>query len=127
MKISKTAIFLFELMVVILVFSLAAAVCTSIFGKAYGFSEQSKALTMAVLKAESVAEAFKAGKTPDGDLLFDREWRATTDEDRVVYRVTADVSGDGGMRVMDIAVTKVEGGDADTEDVYALKVKSYVE
>jgi hypothetical protein len=129
MKISKTAIFLFELMVVILVFSLAAAVCASIFGKAYGVSEQSKALTMAVLKAESVAEEFKAGKTPDGDLLFDREWRATTDRDRAVYRVTADVSGDGGVRVMDVAVTKVEGGGAnsDPEDVYALKVKSYVE
>jgi len=70
MKVSKTAIFLFELMVVILIFSIAAAVCTSAFGKAYGFSEDSKALTMAVLKAESIAEEFKAGKIKTADDVY---------------------------------------------------------
>jgi hypothetical protein len=70
MKVSKTAIFLFELMVVILIFSIAAAVCTSAFGKAYGFSEDSKGLTMAVLKAESIAEEFKAGKVKTFDDVY---------------------------------------------------------
>ncbi|MDR0519095.1 MAG: hypothetical protein LBG82_03470 [Clostridiales Family XIII bacterium] len=71
MKISKTAISLFELMVVILIFSIAAAVCTNVFGKAYAISEESKALTMAVLKAESLAEEFKAGNAASGDDVYE--------------------------------------------------------
>lgn len=60
MKISKTAIFLFELMFVILVFTISAAVCTNVFVKAYSFSNRSEELTIAVIKAESAIEAFKA-------------------------------------------------------------------
>jgi type II secretory pathway pseudopilin PulG len=125
MKISKSAIFLFELMVVILVFSTAAAVCTSIFGKAYGFSEESKALTMAVLKAESMAEEFKAGKGPDGDMLFDDDWKETANEDAAVYFIRPTVTEDGGMRVLDIDVKKFGDGGVGPVDVYSLKVKSY--
>jgi hypothetical protein len=61
MKISRTAIFLFELMFVILVFTISAAVCSAIFAKAYAFSTRSHDLNMAMLRAESAAEAFKSG------------------------------------------------------------------
>jgi Tfp pilus assembly protein PilE len=125
MKVSKTAIFLFELMVVILIFSVAAAVCTSAFGKAYGFSEDSKALTMAVLKAESIAEEFKAGKIPDGDLLFDKDWKQTKEDDKAVYFIQADTAKDGDMTVMDISVTKKGFDGTAPADVYDLQVKSY--
>jgi hypothetical protein len=125
MKVSKTAIFLFELRVVILVFSLAAAVCARIFSSAYQFSEDSKALTMAVLKAESIAEEFKAGNAPEGDLLFDQNWKSTEDEDAAAYFITADVSQDGDMRVMDVAVRKLGRGGVGPKDVYELNVKSY--
>jgi hypothetical protein len=125
MKVSKTAIFLFELMVVILIFALAAAVCTNIFGKAYEFSTQSKALTMAVLKAESIAEEFKVGTTPGGDILFDKDWKPAADEGSAAYIIRSDVTADGDMKVMDISVEKaaVNGGKA--EGVYELQVKSY--
>ncbi|MDR1042540.1 MAG: hypothetical protein LBL54_01385, partial [Clostridiales Family XIII bacterium] len=124
MKVSKTAIFLFELMVVILIFSLAAAVCTNIFGKAYGFSTDSKALTMAVLKAESIAEEFKVGKTPDGDLLFNKDWKPVTDEGSAAYIIRSNVTEDGGMKVMDVSVEKAARGGGAAEGVYELKVKS---
>jgi hypothetical protein len=125
MKVSKTAIFLFELMVVILIFSLAAAVCTNIFGKAHGFSTKSKALTMAVLKAESIAEEFKVGKTPDGDILFDKDWKPAADEDSATYIIRSDVAQDGDMKVMDISIEKAARNGAAAEDVYDLQVKSY--
>jgi hypothetical protein len=127
MKISKTAIFLFELMVVILIFSVAAAVCTNVFGKAHEFSTDSKALTMSVLKAESVAEEFKAGKAPDGDLLFDKDWKPlpSADIDDAVYFIQTDVTEDGDMRSMDISVKKVGYAGIGPEDVYGLQVKSY--
>jgi hypothetical protein len=125
MKVSKTAIFLFELMVVILIFSLAAAVCTNIFGKAYGFSTESKALTMAVLKAESIAEEFKAGKAPGGDLLFDKDWKPAADESSAAYRIRSDVTQGGDMKVMDISVEKTARSGGAAGDVYELRVKSY--
>jgi hypothetical protein len=129
MKVSKTAIFLFELMVVILVFSLAAAVCANIFSKAYGFSTESKALTMAVLKSESIAEEFKAGLTPDGDLYFDKDWKQVAGADTAAYVISSDVTADGYMNVMDISVRKTgPGADASpaSGEVYGLQVKSYV-
>jgi type II secretory pathway pseudopilin PulG len=125
MKVSKTAIFLFELMMVILIFSIAAAVCTSIFSKAYGFSTESKDLTMAVITAESMAEEFKAGKEPNGDMLFDENWKATTDEDKAKYFIRPDITEDGEMKVMDISVKKMGHGGVGPADVYGLQVKSY--
>ncbi|MDR1292564.1 MAG: hypothetical protein LBJ91_04105 [Clostridiales Family XIII bacterium] len=127
MKVSKTAIFLFELMMVILIFAIAAAVCTNIFGKAYGFSTQSKALTMAVLKAESIAEEFKAGKTPGGDAFFDKEWKPVADEGSAAYIIRSDVkTAEGGaMKLMDISVEKAGHSGGAAEDVYGLQVKSY--
>jgi type II secretory pathway pseudopilin PulG len=127
MKVSKTAIFLFELMVVILIFSIAAAVCTNVFGKAHEFSTESKALTMAVLKAESVAEEFKAGKAPDGDLLFDKDWKPLpgSDIDDAAYFIQTDVTADGEMRSMAISVKKIGHAGIGPDDVYELQVKSY--
>lgn len=64
MKVSKSGVFLFELIVVIFLFTICSAVCISIFAKSYSFSTDSKDLTMASIKTESVAEIFK---TTDGD------------------------------------------------------------
>jgi type II secretory pathway pseudopilin PulG len=131
MKVSKTAIFLFELMVVILVFSLAAAVCTSIFSKAYGFSRESKDLTMAVLEAESVAEEFKDGKVPTSDLLFDKDWKRTTDEgedkDTSAYFIRTETEQKGPVNEMTISVKKTGEGGVGPSDIYVLKVKAYDE
>jgi Tfp pilus assembly protein PilE len=124
MKVSKTAIFLFELMVVILIFSVAAAVCTSIFGKAYVFSAESKALTMAVLKAESIAEEFKVGKTPDGDMYFDGDWKPAADEAGAAYAVRTSTN-DGVLRVMYISVGILGDPGAPEDIVYELQVKTY--
>jgi Tfp pilus assembly protein PilE len=125
MKVSKTAIFLFELMVVILIFSVAAAVCTNIFAKAYEFSTESKALTMAILKAESIAEEFKAGQATDGDVLFDKDWKPAEDEGSAAYLIRSDVTADGDMKVMDISVERTARAGASAEGVYELQVKSY--
>jgi hypothetical protein len=127
MKVSRTAIFLFELMMVILIFALASAICTNIFGKAYEFSTESKALTMAVLKSESIAEEFKAGKAPAGDVSFDKDWKPVedADSDSAAYIIRSNVTIGGDMKVMDISVEKVARSGVAAEDVYELQVKSY--
>ncbi|MDR2157425.1 MAG: hypothetical protein LBO81_06580 [Clostridiales Family XIII bacterium] len=124
MKISKSAVFLFELMVVILIFTIAAAVCTSIFAKAYSFSSDSKNLTMAVIKAESAAERFKASKGAGGQpdaLYFDKHWQAVASERDAAFKIVLSPSEQGGMSVCDI---EVYSGD---KSIYNLEVKAYAQ
>jgi hypothetical protein len=122
MKVSKSAIFLFELMVVILVFTVSAAVCASVFAKAHGFSADSKDLTAAVVKAESVAELFKntGGKeTLPGEFLFDKEWNPVSAIEESKFRVVLSPSEQGEM-----AVCLIEAYRGD-ELIYDLEVKAY--
>ena len=55
---SKSGIFLMELILSILSFSIAAAVCVKLFVTAHRLSDQSVNLNHAVAMAESIAEAF---------------------------------------------------------------------
>lgn len=57
---SKSELFLMEFIVVILFFSLCAAICISGFVKANNVSEASEKLNHAVILAQSIAEKIKA-------------------------------------------------------------------
>ena len=70
MRVSKSGLFLFELIVVIFLFTVSSAVCISIFAKSYSFSTDSESLTMSSVKAETAAEVFKKN---DGDAGSDAE------------------------------------------------------
>ncbi len=59
MKVSKSGLFLFELIIVIFLFTVSAAICISIFASSYNFSTDSENLTMSSIKAETAAEVFK--------------------------------------------------------------------
>lgn len=71
MKVSKSGLFLFELIVVIFLFTVSAAVCISIFAGSYSHSTESEALTQSSLKAQTVSEVFK--NNSDGDAGSDAE------------------------------------------------------
>jgi len=129
MKISKTAIFLFELMFVILVFSVSAAICSDIFAKAYKFSSDSKDLTTAVLKAESVAEEIKAdvlSNTTDEEkttpvyakIYYDKDWQDSSEGDSV-YTLTRSPSWHGDVLTV---IVQVDRGD---EHIYDITVQAY--
>ena len=61
----KTGLFLMELIIAILFFSLAAAICIQLFVKSHMISERSIALNHSILLAQNTAEIFYAA---DGDL-----------------------------------------------------------
>ncbi|MDR1796944.1 MAG: hypothetical protein LBR44_05780 [Clostridiales Family XIII bacterium] len=85
---SKSAIFLFELMIVILVFTVAAAICSEIFASAYAMSKESRALTMSAINAQTVAEQFKASDGEAADpLYFDKDWNEVHSADDAKYVV----------------------------------------
>jgi len=122
MKTSKSAVFLFELMIIILVFTLAAAVCTQIFATAYSMSVESRELTMSSINAQTVAEQFKAGKPDIEPLHFDREWQAVN-EAGAYYTVRLEEQN--GSPVMRDAFVKVYKTNS-TEVLFSLHVKEFV-
>ena len=84
---SKTPLFLMELIVMLLVFSISAAICLQVFAGARRISDESHRLDVAVMQAQTAAECWKAshgdlketaermGTVPenDGFVLFDEE------------------------------------------------------
>ena len=62
---SKTPLFLMELIIMLLVFSISAAVCLQVFSGAKKISEESRKLDAAVMQAQTIAEYWKASH---GDL-----------------------------------------------------------
>lgn len=55
---SKTSLFLMELILSVLIFSIAAAVCVRVFMKSYSISNGTRELNMAVTRCTSAAELF---------------------------------------------------------------------
>jgi len=121
MKASKSAVFLFELMVIILVFTIAAAVCAQIFASAFAMSKESRNLTMSSINAQTVAERFKAGDMGVSSLYFDSEWHAT-DEAGAHYTVSLDEQE--GAPQMREAYVNVYEKDAATA-IFSLHVKEF--
>lgn len=66
MKHSKSGLFLMELIIVLLFFSLASTVCVRLFVKSGTLSEDTVDLTYAVSQAQNLAEAYLAC---DGDII----------------------------------------------------------
>ena len=62
---SKTPLFLMELVIMLLVFSLCSAVCLQVFSGSKKISEESRKLDSAVMQAQTIAECWKASH---GDL-----------------------------------------------------------
>ena len=122
MKASKSAIFLFELMIIILVFTLAAAICTKIFASSFNMSTESRELTMSSMNAQTIAEEFKADKPDIEPLFFDRNWVAT-DENSAFYSVLLEEQDNSeDMRNAYVNVYK----DGKSESIFSLHVKEFV-
>lgn len=142
MKTSKSAVFLFELMIVIFVFTFAAAICVQIFASSFRQSEASRALTMSVVNAQTVAERFKADASPgQAPLWFDRNWNPVKSEADAYYTVklvpqTADAAaGNAGAASGAAGAASIAGlksaqvqvlQKGSSEPLYTLDVKRYV-
>ncbi|MCL2492566.1 MAG: hypothetical protein FWF33_00785 [Clostridiales bacterium] len=112
MKVSKSAVFLFELMIVIAIFTAAAAICMQIFAASFRQSEQSRALTMSAVNAQTVAERFKADAAAEqAPLWFDRDWKQVKTEADAYYTVTLvpQISGGSGTAANQPVPTDADG------------------
>lgn len=134
-KASKSGPFLLELMIGILFFSFASAICMQIFVKAHLISTKSSDLTAAMTKVQSAAEAFKSLDGNESDLAefldaqqsggllticYDKEWNPVPDGQNT-YRMTIRVTEQGSVYDSQIRMFKGREG----QPLYELDVKKY--
>lgn len=62
----RASLILMELLVMVLIFSLAAAACLGVFAGARRMTEETARLDRAVLLAQNTAQLLKAGRDPGG-------------------------------------------------------------
>ncbi len=123
---SRSSLFLMELILVILFFSLASAVCVQMFVRSHVLSSTSVELNNAVVWCESMAEAFYAF---DGDLsgmekaLEGAECDASSSikVDHGEYSVTGVLEKEGELLRLDISCYDKK----DDEIIYSLSPKLY--
>lgn len=134
-KTSKSGLFLLELIIGILFFSFASAICMQIFVKAHLVSIKSSDLTAAMTKVQSAAEAFKSLDGNESDLAellsaqqsgglltvsYDNAWNPAPDGQNA-YRMTIQISKQGS--VYDSQIRMFKG--VEEQPIYELDVKKY--
>ncbi len=133
---SKSNLFLIELIIAVLFFSLAAAVCIQMFALGHSINKSNEEKEHAIVSCISLAEAFEAA---DGDagaaaeyfpesqmtgnvitLYFDESWLATSGNE-AVYKVSLTSSEEGMFSLADIKAVTIE----DESEIYSLGTRIY--
>ncbi len=123
---SKSGLFLMELIIVILFFSISAAICMRIFSTAKIKSDFSRDISNASVKAQNCAEAYKAydanfkkiASVTEGNInknklivYYDLNWEATNSKDNAKYVLTLENKRDSNIKETGkIYVEKIDGG-----------------
>lgn len=133
---SKSSLFLFELIFVVLFFSVASVVCIQLFVHSYFLSENSTNLTKASLNATTVAETFKAY---NGDvslmitslkgvsegkniaIYYDKDWIRVTKNQGYRYKLIANIID--GQQIMTANIKITDDDKKDKNEIYDLTVK----
>jgi len=119
-QVRRTSLFLIELMMALLFFALAAAICMQFFVQANQISRQSANLNQAIFVSQSLAEEFRAlgGLMSDQTLYFDQDWNVSNGENAVFTSTFNVISAADDMFLANIAVFEHPG-----EPIYALEVR----
>lgn len=93
----RSSLFLLELMIAILFFSLASAVCVQIFVKAHTISRETQELNTALEKVSGYTELFLADAlTEDMEVYYDADWQKCSKEE-ASYLIEIRVEPDGKL------------------------------
>jgi len=117
---SKSVLFLMELMLIILFFSLCSSVCLKIFAGAKKASDYSNDLNNACVLARSGAECYKAF---DGNLnKVSKELGGYIKNNRVIVKGELYLYIEESMNDVNIYVSKSSNGDIDNS-IFTLKLR----
>ena len=124
---SRSHLFLIELIVVILFFSFASVITVQIFSKSFQLAENTTALNGAVMAVQTAAETdktilFKNIDPSEKIIYYNKDWKIT-DRANSVYTLTSDVTMEekwaGTMAVYNYTMS------SDDKTIYQLKTKKY--
>lgn len=118
MKHSKTGLFLMELIVGILFFALAGALCVQLFVKANTINEESICKDQGMRVATNIVELYKNDKTNNlinEEILYFDDFGQAVDKEDAVYE--ADVKKNGNVITVQIV--------CDEEVIYTLDYYNY--
>ena len=131
--VSGSSLFLTELIIGILFFSFAAAICVQLFVKAHLISVSGDELSAAVNIAQTAAESFSLSGDAKGTarLLdteasspitvgYDKNWERVSPDGEAAYRLLIDVDESSSLHSAEISVEKVGG-----EAIYSIRAVKY--
>lgn len=127
---TRSSLFLMELIIAILFFSLASAVCLRMFAKSHELSMGASALNHAVNEASDLAESLRYDLVHGSDLAsldlvyyYDENWNEWEGEDAdAAYVMTADLHASSGVLVDgSVTVSTMDG-----TVIYELPLTVYV-
>ena len=107
MKHSRTNLFFMELVIIIVFFAFAGAVCMKIFIGAHMTSRASADLTQAVLVAQNKAERFREGQEVEKLTYYDEDWNECANDG--AKRCEIQVAGGNGLSTANICVYNDRG------------------
>ena len=124
---SRSHLFLIELIVVILFFSFASVIALQVFTKSHELANNSTALNGAIMTVQTAAETDKNTLLKNLDsskrlIYFNKDWEITDSSDEtyiLTSTVTLEGKPAGTMAVFNYAVT------ADNKIIYQLQAKKY--
>lgn len=136
-NVKRSSLFLIELMVSILFFALASAVCIQVFAKSHTKSIETAKLNMAVANAQSAAEIFLNNDSPEDMLLlvfpegqmsadaftayFDKDFNSCHKKD-ASYMLNVRINSKASDQISQITVS--ESGSE--KIIYSLELKKHV-
>lgn len=140
MKHSRSSLFLMEMIIAILFFSLASAVCIQLFARSHLLSTRTVNQNHAVIWAQNLAEGYLSGEGdldavsalfPDGirsdaDTLYlplDADWQPATEASSSYYALLTNTPDTGsGISEAKITIGSTEDNDA---PIYSLTIRHH--
>ena len=134
---SKTALFLMELIIVILFFSMASAVCMQLFVRSHLIGKETRELNHAVAIAQSYAEVMRGtdgsmdsiiAAFPDAivednyfEVFYDEQFRVC-DPTKAAYVSDVTITPNGAIQNMEIRIVRL----SDYDEIYTLQATKYM-
>ena len=117
----RSSLFLLELMIAILFFCLASAVCVQIFVKAHTISRETQELNTALEKVSGYTELFLADAlTEDTEVFYDADWQECS-KDEASYEIVIRVEPDGKLLHGTFTVQRLSG--EQPEEIYSVETE----
>lgn len=115
----RSSLFLLELMIAILFFCLASAVCVQIFVKAHTISSKTQELNTALEKVSGYTELFLADAlTENEEIFYDADWQECG-EDEASYKIEIQVEPEGKLLHGTFTAKRLAG--KKSEEIYSVE------